>query len=130
MRVVREETCGQVLPVVAFDDLDEALALANDTEYGLTSSVFTRNLDVAMRASNELQFGETYVNREHPRLSRRFTPDGNTLVLEARTASTAFWNTPSAVLSTSSASRDTKMQFTGDGRCKHPHHPSAPLPPL
>ncbi len=65
MRVVREETFGPVLPVVAFDDLDEALALANDTEYGLTSSVFTQNLDTAMRVSNELQFGETYINREH-----------------------------------------------------------------
>ncbi len=39
--------------------------LANDCDYGLTSSIFTRNLDAAMRASNELKFGETYINREH-----------------------------------------------------------------
>lgn len=72
MRVVREEIFGPVLPIIAFDDLDEALALANDTEYGLTSSVFTQNLDVAMRASNELQFGETYVNREHSEAIQAF----------------------------------------------------------
>lgn len=72
MRVVREEAFGPVLPVVAFDNLDEALALANDTEYGLTSSIYTQNLDVAMRASNELQFGETYVNREHSEAIQAF----------------------------------------------------------
>jgi lactaldehyde dehydrogenase/glycolaldehyde dehydrogenase len=72
MRVVCEETFGPVLPVVAFDDLDEVLALANDTEYGLTSSVFTRNLDTAMRVSNELQYGETYINREHSEAIQAF----------------------------------------------------------
>ena len=39
-------------------------AASIDCEYGLTSSIFTRNLDSAMRAANELKFGETYVNRE------------------------------------------------------------------
>ncbi len=72
MRIVREETFGPVLPIVPFDDLDQALALANDTEYGLTSSVFTRNLDTAMRFSNELQFGETYINREHSEAIQAF----------------------------------------------------------
>jgi lactaldehyde dehydrogenase/glycolaldehyde dehydrogenase len=50
---------------VAFDDLDEAIAWANDSEYGLTSSIYTNNLHVAMRAANELRFGETYINREN-----------------------------------------------------------------
>jgi len=72
MRVVREETFGPVLPVIAFDDLDEALALANDTEFGLTSSIYTQSLDVAMRACNELQFGETYINREHSEAIQAF----------------------------------------------------------
>ncbi len=72
MRVVREETFGPVLPVIAFDDLDEALALANDTEYGLTSSIYTQSLDTAMRACNELQFGETYINREHSEAIQAF----------------------------------------------------------
>ena len=63
--IMRREIFGPVLPITTFKYLDEALALANDCEYGLTSSIFTRNLDVAMRAANELKFGETYINREH-----------------------------------------------------------------
>jgi lactaldehyde dehydrogenase/glycolaldehyde dehydrogenase len=65
MDIMRKEIFGPVLPIATFKDLDDALALANDCEFGLTSSIFTRNLDVAMRAANELKFGETYVNREH-----------------------------------------------------------------
>ena len=41
------------------------IALANDCEYGLTSSIFTNDIGAMMRACNELKFGETYVNREH-----------------------------------------------------------------
>jgi lactaldehyde dehydrogenase / glycolaldehyde dehydrogenase len=63
--ILRKEIFGPVLPIARFSDLDEAIALANDCEYGLTSSIFTRSLDAAMRAANELKFGETYVNREH-----------------------------------------------------------------
>ncbi|MFP5207333.1 MAG: aldehyde dehydrogenase, partial [Acidobacteriota bacterium] len=63
--IMRKEIFGPVLPVATFSDLDEALELANDCEYGLTSSIYTQNLDVAMRAANELKFGETYVNREN-----------------------------------------------------------------
>ena len=64
-RILHEETFGPVLPIATFRTFDEALALANDCEYGLTSSIYTRSLDVAMRAANELKFGETYVNREN-----------------------------------------------------------------
>ena len=63
--IMRKEIFGPVLPIATFSDLDEAIAMANDCEYGLTSSIFTRNLDAAMRAANELKFGETYINREH-----------------------------------------------------------------
>ncbi len=65
MEVVRKEIFGPVIPVVEFDDLDEAIAFANDCEYGLTSSIYTENLDVALRACQEIQFGETYINREN-----------------------------------------------------------------
>jgi lactaldehyde dehydrogenase / glycolaldehyde dehydrogenase len=65
MDIMRKEIFGPVLPIATFSDLDEAIALANDCEYGLTSSIFTRDLDSAMRAANELKFGETYINREH-----------------------------------------------------------------
>lgn len=65
MDVMRKEIFGPVLPVQVVDDLEEAIAMANDTEYGLTSSIFTRDLNAAMKACRELRFGETYINREH-----------------------------------------------------------------
>lgn len=46
--------------------------MANDCEYGLTSSIYTQNLDIAMRASREIKFGETYINREILRLCKVF----------------------------------------------------------
>ena len=65
MRIMRKETFGPVVPVVTFHDLDEGIAYANDSDYGLTSSIYTQNLNTAMRACNEIRFGETYVNREN-----------------------------------------------------------------
>jgi len=63
--IIQKEIFGPVLPIATFKTLDEAIEMANDCEYGLTSSIFTTNLSVAMRAANELKFGETYVNREN-----------------------------------------------------------------
>jgi lactaldehyde dehydrogenase/glycolaldehyde dehydrogenase len=63
--IMQQETFGPVLPIATFKTLDQAIEWANDCEYGLTSSIYTRSLDVAMRAANELKFGETYVNREN-----------------------------------------------------------------
>jgi lactaldehyde dehydrogenase/glycolaldehyde dehydrogenase len=65
MEIVHREIFGPVAPVITFDDLDEAIACANDSEYGLTSSIYTRDLNVALRACHELRFGETYINREN-----------------------------------------------------------------
>mgnify|MGYP001626187920 CR=1 FL=1 len=65
MEIFRKEIFGPVEPVVTFKDLNEAIEMANDNEYGLTSSIFTQNLDTAMKAINSLKYGETYVNREH-----------------------------------------------------------------
>jgi lactaldehyde dehydrogenase / glycolaldehyde dehydrogenase len=65
MDVMTKEVFGPVLPLQVADSLDEALALANDSDYGLTSSVFTKDLNAAMKAVRELRFGETYINREH-----------------------------------------------------------------
>ena len=65
MDVMRREIFGPVLPIQAVEDLDEAITLANASEYGLTSSIFTRDLGSAMRAAGELQFGETFINRNH-----------------------------------------------------------------
>ncbi|KDE38018.1 aldehyde dehydrogenase [Kosakonia radicincitans UMEnt01/12] len=65
MAIMHEETFGPVLPVVAFDTLDDVLAMANDSDYGLTSSVYTNDLNAAMKAVRGLKFGETYINREN-----------------------------------------------------------------
>ncbi|MDR1763905.1 MAG: aldehyde dehydrogenase [Dysgonamonadaceae bacterium] len=63
--IVQKEVFGPVLPVLPFSDYEEAIALANDCEYGLTSSVFTTNINTVMQSIKDLSFGETYVNREH-----------------------------------------------------------------
>ena len=65
MQIIKEEIFGPVLPVMQFSTLDEAIELANDCEYGLTSSIFSENYNKVMHASMELEFGETYVNRQH-----------------------------------------------------------------
>lgn len=65
MNVMNQEIFGPVLPLQIVDDLDEAIAHANNSDFGLTSSIFTSNLNAAMKATQELRFGETYVNREH-----------------------------------------------------------------
>lgn len=65
MDIMQEETFGPVLPVAVFDELDEVIALANDCEFGLTSSVYTTNLNEAFYVTRRLQFGETYINREN-----------------------------------------------------------------
>ncbi|MDM0117779.1 aldehyde dehydrogenase [Variovorax sp. J22R133] len=65
MDVMTKEVFGPVLPMQVVDDLDEALVHANNSDYGLTSSIFTSNINQAMKAVRELRFGETYINREH-----------------------------------------------------------------
>ena len=65
MAIAREEIFGPVLPVVKVKDLDEAIAIANESDYGLTSSIFTNNINAALKAARQLQYGETYINREH-----------------------------------------------------------------
>ncbi|HWB99926.1 MAG TPA: aldehyde dehydrogenase [Bryobacteraceae bacterium] len=65
MEIIRKEIFGPVIPVVTFDDLDQAIQYANDSEYGLTSSIYTRDLNVALKACQEIRFGETYINREN-----------------------------------------------------------------
>jgi lactaldehyde dehydrogenase/glycolaldehyde dehydrogenase len=65
MDIIRREVFGPVAPIVTFEDLDEAIAYANDSDYGLTSSIYTRDLNVALRACQEIRFGETYINREN-----------------------------------------------------------------
>lgn len=65
MDIVQEETFGPVLPIVPFDDINQAIDWANDCEYGLTSSLYTRDLNCAFKVIRSLKFGETYINREN-----------------------------------------------------------------
>jgi acyl-CoA reductase-like NAD-dependent aldehyde dehydrogenase len=62
MRVSCEEVFGPVLAVQTVRDLDEAIALSNDSRYGLHAGIFTTNLANALRASRELVFGGVTVN--------------------------------------------------------------------
>lgn len=64
MRVVREEVFGPVLTVAAFDDPDEAVALANDTDYGLSACVWTSNLATAHRIVPQIRAGKVAVNTD------------------------------------------------------------------
>jgi lactaldehyde dehydrogenase/glycolaldehyde dehydrogenase len=66
MDVVQSEIFGPVLPVLAFEDFGEVVDLANDSPYGLSAYVFTRDLNRAMRAIDDIDFGEIYVNKIGP----------------------------------------------------------------
>ncbi|MGE5180140.1 MAG: aldehyde dehydrogenase family protein [Bacteroidota bacterium] len=62
MRIAREEIFGPVLSVLTVDSLDEAIRVLNDTPYGLSSSIYTRDVNRAMRAVRDIEAGITYVN--------------------------------------------------------------------
>ncbi len=62
MKVCSDEVFGPVVAVAAYDDLDEAIGLANDTRYGLQAAVFTARLDSALAAARRLDYGGVLVN--------------------------------------------------------------------
>lgn len=57
MKVMHEETFGPVAPVMVYDDLDEAIKMANDTEFGLASYFFTNDYRTGLKLYNELEYG-------------------------------------------------------------------------
>lgn len=63
--IIQKEVFGPVLPIMAVEDLNQAIQYANDSEYGLSSSIYTQDVNKAMRACKELRFGETFINREN-----------------------------------------------------------------
>lgn len=65
-RLYQEEIFGPVLPVIPFDEPEEALAMANATPYGLAAYVFTENLKTAVKMSEGLEFGMVGINEWYP----------------------------------------------------------------
>jgi acyl-CoA reductase-like NAD-dependent aldehyde dehydrogenase len=64
-RVMTEEVFGPVLPVLRFSEFDDAIARANDTPYGLGSSIWTHDARLIHRAAQEIDSGMTWVNQIH-----------------------------------------------------------------
>ena len=62
MRIVQEEIFGPVGVVIKFEDDDDVVRQANDTVYGLAAAMFTKNIDRALRASQKLRAGTTWVS--------------------------------------------------------------------
>jgi len=62
MRIAQEEVFGPVLSVIPFEDEEEAILIANDSNYGLASGVWTQNMNRALRVSSKLESGTVWVN--------------------------------------------------------------------
>ena len=62
LAIVQEETFGPVITLQRFSDEAEAIALANDSDFGLSASVWTRDIDRALRVAGALEAGSVFVN--------------------------------------------------------------------
>jgi acyl-CoA reductase-like NAD-dependent aldehyde dehydrogenase len=62
MKVCAKEVFGPVVAIDTYDDVDEAIRVANDTEYGLQAAIFTSDVATAMKAFQRLDFGGVLVN--------------------------------------------------------------------
>jgi aldehyde dehydrogenase (NAD+) len=62
MRVAQEEIFGPVLAIIVFDEIEEAIAIANRSQYGLVAGVWTRDINKAMAVSSQIKSGQVYVN--------------------------------------------------------------------
>jgi succinate-semialdehyde dehydrogenase/glutarate-semialdehyde dehydrogenase len=62
MRAVAQEIFAPVVSVIEFDELEQAISFANNTEYGLAAGIFTSNLHAAFKAAHSLRFGGIHIN--------------------------------------------------------------------
>ena len=62
MKIAQEEIFGPVLTTLSFSKFDEAISMANDTEYGLAAGVWTNDINKAIKASREIRAGTVYIN--------------------------------------------------------------------
>ena len=62
MKIAQEEIFGPVLTTLAFSNFDEAVSIANDSEYGLAAGVWTNDINKAIKASREIRAGTVYIN--------------------------------------------------------------------
>ena len=66
MPIMQDEIFGPVVPIMPFDDFEDAVRLSNRSRYGLSAYLFTNDLRQVMRAVRDIDFGELYVNRIGP----------------------------------------------------------------
>jgi acyl-CoA reductase-like NAD-dependent aldehyde dehydrogenase len=62
MRIAQEEVFGPVVSIIACEDLEDAIHIANNIEYGLSSSLYTKDVNKAFSAIRDLEAGITYIN--------------------------------------------------------------------
>jgi acyl-CoA reductase-like NAD-dependent aldehyde dehydrogenase len=62
MRIAQEEIFGPVLAVMAFDDVEDAIAIANRSQYGLVAGVWTRDINKAMTIASRIKTGQVFIN--------------------------------------------------------------------
>ena len=65
-RIAREEIFGPVAAVIPFTEVDEVVALSNDTEYGLAAAIWTRDIGLALRTARAVRAGVVWINDSQP----------------------------------------------------------------
>ena len=72
MRVAREEIFGPVVVAIAYDTLEEAIEMANDSEYGLSGGIFTNDTNKAIEIARQIRTGGVYINSQMPSFDTPF----------------------------------------------------------